>query len=112
MEVSKSLEWREGDAITSEHRDAVAAKLAAAFRMSKADEANTRADAAALPETAIAEHLAVLIAEELKMDAATFSEQFPATARNGKSMSLKFYLEHADEFARLASRVEGDLDVM
>ncbi len=34
MEVSKSLlEWREGDAITSEHRDAVAAKLAAALHI-------------------------------------------------------------------------------
>lgn len=103
MEVTKSvLEWREGDPITSEHRDALAADIARAFHLSADKEAETRRDYAKIPDVAIAEGLAVMIAQHLRMNVAVFKETFPTIAREGKSMSVQEYLRSGDKIAAIA----------
>jgi hypothetical protein len=98
MELSKSvLEWREGDDITSEHRDAMAAHMAHAFNLSPEKEAKTREEFATIPEAVFADGFAVMIAQELRMDANTFRQSFPTIAREAKSFAVREYLRVADQ---------------
>jgi|SRR5882672_3876794 len=100
MELSKSvLEWREGDEITSEHRDAMAAHMARAFNLSPEDEAKTREEFATIPVAVFVDGFAVMIAQELRMDANTFRQSFPSIAREAKSYSVREYLRVADQLA-------------
>ena len=102
MELSKSvLEWREGDEITSEHRDAMAADIARAFHLSAEKEAETRRDYAKISDADIAAGLAVMIAQKMRMNIATFRETFPTIAREAKSLSVQEYLRSGDQIAEI-----------
>jgi hypothetical protein len=105
LEISKSvLEWREGDEITSEHRNALAANIAHAFNLSPQKEAETREEYARIPEAAIAGGLAVMIAQELRMNADTFKQNFPTIARESKSLSVQEYLKLRDQIAEIPDK--------
>jgi len=104
VKVSKSvLEWREGDPITEEHRNALAADISRAFNLSAEKEAETREEYARIPDTNIAEALAVMIAQQLRMDVPTFRQTFPTIAREGKSMSVRQYLELGNRLSEIPS---------
>lgn len=103
------MEWREGDEITPEHRNALAADIARAFNLSAEKEAQTREEYATIAETAIAEALAVMIGQQLRMDATTFRQSFPTIAREGKSMSVQEYLRVADQIAEIQPENQPDL---
>jgi hypothetical protein len=86
------LDWREGDEITSEHRNILAARIARTFNVSSEKEEKTRLDYAHIPDTNIADGLAVLIATVTGMDVETFKRTFPTIARNSQSLTVKMFL--------------------
>lgn len=89
------LSWREGDEITEEHRNAVADSLSHAFKLSPAKAAMERDKSAQLPESAVATHLAVIIATLEGWDADTFKRTFPQ-ATNSDSLAVRMFLDHAE----------------
>ena len=105
MGVSKSvLEWREGDPITAEHIDALAAHLSNTFNLSAEDHEQQRRQYASLSTSQIGAHLAVLVGTALKMDARTFRKEFP-TISQSDSMAVQTYLETADDLASRSDRL-------
>jgi hypothetical protein len=113
--VSKSvLEWREGDPITAEHRNALAADVAAVFHLSKEKEASMSEGYASSPDSYTAAHLVILIAKELGMNASAIRERFPTITSESTSVALKHFLKTADEFAKLRETLDdsNNLKVM
>jgi hypothetical protein len=100
MNISKSvLEWREGDEITIEHRNALAADMARCFNLSPQKEEETRQDYARASERAVADALAVMIAQHLRMSADVFRQNFPTISRDSKSFAVQQVLMLADRLA-------------
>ena len=91
------LEWREGDEITSEHRDFTADYISQSFNLSPAKAADAREKHATFPESAIASSLALIIATQTGMSADTFKRTFPTIARDSNSIAVRMFLERGEK---------------
>lgn len=107
MDVQKFLAWREGDEITQEHRNALASDIARTFNLSPEKEAETQKKYAHIPESAIADGLAVTIATMTKMDVDTFKNTFPTIARDSRSLAVQTFLTHANKIQKQDTRPEN-----
>jgi penicillin V acylase-like amidase (Ntn superfamily) len=86
------LAWREGDEITVEHREALLSLNAQAFNLKKEDKLEMMETFFKMPDSDIAEYIALTIATESGMDIETFKQTFPTIARDGKSLAMKGFL--------------------
>jgi D-alanyl-D-alanine carboxypeptidase len=81
------LAWREGDSITSEHREVLASQLTQSFEQPDELERIMKAS-----DSFIAESIAVLIAVQTGMNVETFKETFPTIAREHETLAVKSFL--------------------
>ena len=81
------LAWREGDPITSEHREVLASQLTQSFGQPGELE---RIDT--MPDSLVAESIAAFIAVHTRMNVETFKETFPTIAANPTSLAVKGFL--------------------
>ena len=87
--------WREGDPITQEHRDAVALYMSHGMGLSAEEAAKEWEEFNQLPDSAIANSLAVIIAGTEGMDAATFRRTFPTISQNVSSEAVRAFYSYA-----------------
>lgn len=88
------LNWREGDPVTSFHRNILSTHISNAFNLSLEKSAEIRERDEKVPDEHIAIHTALLIAETLDLDPEKFGEMFPIAA-GSDSLAIKTYLKYA-----------------
>lgn len=96
MDISEEiLKWREGDPITPQHRQALAAHVARGLNLSKEKEAETLEDINKIPDEQLPESLAVMIATITNMDMQSFLLAFPKIAMESKNEAVEYFLKTA-----------------
>ena len=81
------LAWREGDPITSEHREVLASQLTQSFgQLGELEIIET------MPDSFVAENIAAFIAVHTRMNVETFKETFPTIAASPTTLAVKGFL--------------------